>query len=118
MNIGPLMSNVHEASATWRLPQGAALRLPPTRRGRWLLATGGRLWATRSGAGPTRESDVVMQPGQRLCLPSGSEWVLEGWGDAAFVLLEPPPAVAPSAVAAPRVGAQCADDERTLPAAD
>jgi hypothetical protein len=82
------MSSMNETPAEWALPRGQARRLPAAPRGRWLAATHGRAWLTRSGSGPAREADVFVAAGQRHWLPAGSEWVVEGWGDAGFLLLE------------------------------
>lgn len=83
----------------WRLAPGSARWLMPAAHGRWLVAAGGRLWLTRRMAGAARESDVWLQPGERHWLAPGSDWLIEAWGEGAFVLLEAPPA--PCAVAAP-----------------
>lgn len=93
------MSEVHEP--TWRLGAGAVQRLAPSRRARWLQPVAGRLWLTRTGSGPAREADVWLQPGQRLWLAPGSDWLIEGWGAAAFEVLEVP-AARPAAPAAPK----------------
>lgn len=88
------MNIVHEAAAQWQLNPGTVRRLAAARRGRWLEVTSGRLWLTRTGAGPVDGADVWLTPSQRHWLPAGSEWVIEGVGDvpcAAFVLLEAPP---------------------------
>lgn len=94
------MTNVHEDR--WALAAGSVRRVAPTGPGRWLAASAGRLWLTRTGGGGAREADVWLEPGQRHWLAPGSEWLIEGWGESAFVLLEPPPAGAtPSARPAP-----------------
>ena len=86
------------SAAPWTLPAGQALRLPVGPGGRWLQARSGALWLTRSlpAGGAAVSEDVVLQAGQGLALPGGSEWVLEGWGAeaAAFELLVPPSACA------------------------
>ena len=82
----------NEIHAEWRLWRGQVRRLQAAPRGRWLAATRGRAWLTRSGAGPLRDADVWVAAGERHWLPPGSEWVIEGWGEAGFVLLEAPPA--------------------------
>jgi hypothetical protein len=102
------MTCLHELD--WCLPTGGVRRVVAGSRGRWLQARQGRLWLTRSGGGDAREADVWLGAGERHWLPAGSDWLIEGWGDAAFVLLEPPPAraartaspAAPRAASAPR----------------
>jgi len=88
------MTGLNESSipdTAWRLARGQVRRLPAQAGERWLQATAGRLWLTRSGAGTAREADIWLDAGQRQWLAPRSEWVIEGWGDAAFVLLQPPP---------------------------
>lgn len=86
-----LMCIANEPQTHWVLPQGQARRLRAVDQPRWMVAVAGRLWLTRSGAGADeREADVWLQPGQRQALPAGSEWVVEGWQQAAFVLLASP----------------------------
>jgi hypothetical protein len=86
------------SAAPWTLPAGQALRLPVGPGGRWLQARSGALWLTRSlpAGGAAVSEDVVLQAGEGLALPGGSEWVLESWGSApaAFELLVPPSACA------------------------
>ena len=89
MKLGQPMICAHDDA--WRLAAGSVLRLMPAAHGRWLAATGGRLWLTRSGAGAVREADVWLQPGERLWLGPGSDWLIEAWGEGAFVLLQAPP---------------------------
>jgi Protein of unknown function (DUF2917) len=84
------MTETHEPS--WQLAAGQVQAVPSAARGRWLQARAGRLWLTRLGAGPAREADVWLQPGQRHWLAPGSDWLIEGWGASAFELLEPPSA--------------------------
>lgn len=84
------MQESDESSLAWRLPAGAVTRLAGAPGGRWLVATGGRLWLTRSGGGAARDADVWLGAGQRQWLAPRSDWLIEGWGDGAFVLLEPP----------------------------
>lgn len=83
------MNNVH-GCWEWRLAPGSALRVPAAARPRWLAVTQGRVWITRSGAGP-QGGDVWLQAGQRHPLPAGSEWVAEGWPEARIELLEAAP---------------------------
>ena len=88
MDTRACMTDKHEPS--WQLTAGQVRAVPRAPRGRWLLARAGRLWLTQRGAGPAREADVWLQPGQRHWLAPGSEWLIEGWGPSAFELLEPP----------------------------
>ncbi len=96
--------------ARWTLAAAELQRLAPAAIGRWLVATGGRLWLTQTGGGAAREADVWLRPGQRQWLPAGSEWLIEGADAAAsgFVLLEPPPArsARPASPAAPRAASR------------
>lgn len=89
---GSVISNVHQPD--WWLAAGAAQRLVPVPRGRWIQITAGLAWLTRSGAGAEREADVWLREGERHWLPAGSEWVIEGRGAASFVLLEAAPSPA------------------------
>ncbi|MCK7495609.1 MAG: DUF2917 domain-containing protein [Comamonadaceae bacterium] len=84
----------------WFLAPASALRLPAAAQPRWLLVSAGRVWLTRSGAGPHAE-DVWLGPGERHELPAGSDWVLEGWPSAQVEVLEAP---RPARRSAPRVG--------------
>ncbi|MEO7245573.1 MAG: DUF2917 domain-containing protein [Rubrivivax sp.] len=90
-----IMQKSHHSApptAAWRLAGGQARRLGPAAQGRWLSAAGGRLWLTRSGGGAAREADVFLDDGAAQWLPAHTEWVIEAaWGDAAFLLLVPPP---------------------------
>lgn len=63
------------------LPRSRALRLAPSAQPRCLRVTAGRVWLTRSGAGPEGE-DVWLSAGDGLPLPAGTEWVAEGWPEA------------------------------------
>ena len=83
---------MNEPGIQWQLPRGQVQRLAAAPAGRWLAVTAGRLWLTRSGAGPAREADVWVDAGARQWLPPRTDWVAEGWGDAAFLLLQAPPA--------------------------
>jgi redox-sensitive bicupin YhaK (pirin superfamily) len=74
----------------WALPAGQAGRLRATGRARWLQVTAGRLWLTRSGAGP-EGTDHWLASGDSLLLPAGSDWVAEASPAARAVLLEAPP---------------------------
>jgi hypothetical protein len=72
------------------LARSRAMRLAPSLQPRCLRVTSGRVWLTRSGAGPQGE-DVWLSAGDGLPLPAGSEWVAEGWPEAkAEVLADAP----------------------------
>ncbi len=97
------MSKLHQTVAPWewRLAPGAAVRIDPEGRERWLVVKAGRVWLTQSG-GAAPAADVWLEAGQRQALPAGSEWVAEGWPQAQLEVLEAPrPCAArgPSAVA-------------------
>jgi hypothetical protein len=74
------MTNAHQTSAL-SLSRSRAARLAPSAQARHLRVTAGRVWLTRSGAGPEGE-DVWLSAGESLCLPAGTEWVAEGWPEA------------------------------------
>lgn len=86
----------HESSAAapwqWRLSPRRAQRLPAAATARWLAVEQGRVWLTRSQRALEPGEDVWLQAGERLPLPAGSEWVVEGWPEARVVLLEAPQA--------------------------
>ena len=86
------ISHVHQPD--WRLAAGAARRLAPVPRGRWIQITEGLAWLTRSGAGAEREADVWLRDGERHWLPAGSEWAVDRRGATSFVLLEAAPSPA------------------------
>ena len=75
----------------WPLEVGQAQRLQAVRRARWIAVARGSVWLTRTGGGAAMDADVWLEAGDRHPLASGSEWVIEGWGGAAFELLEAPP---------------------------
>lgn len=77
-------------SAEWTLPVGEALRLDIGPGARELRVTQGRLWLTRDGAADEPAEDVWLSAGDTIALDSGSEWVIEGWGETSFQLLVPP----------------------------
>lgn len=85
------MKNVHQPWE-WRLASGSAVRLAAAPVARWLAVTHGRVWLTRSGAGPEGE-DIWLDAGQRHAIPAGSDWVAEGWPEARIELLEAPVSV-------------------------
>lgn len=95
-----LMTNVQQSptqgSAQWTIFAGEALRLDIGPGARELHVTQGRLWLTRDGRADAPAEDLWLSAGDRLALPSGSEWVIEGWngagGDTHFQLLVPPSA--------------------------
>ncbi|MCR5884037.1 DUF2917 domain-containing protein [Rhizobacter sp. J219] len=77
-------------SADWALPEGQALRLDIGPGARELRVTRGRLWLTREGSADEPAEDLWLTAGDTLALESGSEWVVEGWGETGFQLLVPP----------------------------
>jgi hypothetical protein len=78
------------------LARSRALRLAPSPERRCLRVTAGRVWLTRSGAGPQGE-DVWLAAGDGLPLPAGTEWVAEGWPEAQAELVADALTTAPSA---------------------
>lgn len=78
--------------AEWALPVGEALRLDIGPGARELRVTQGRLWLTRDGGADEPAEDVWLSAGDTIALDSGSEWVIEGWGETSFQLLVPPQA--------------------------
>ncbi len=84
------MTILHQSGPwEWALDGAAATRLDATAAARWLLVTAGRVWLTRSGAGPAG-ADVWLAAGERHLLPAGSAWVVEGWPEARVALLQAP----------------------------
>lgn len=80
----------HSDSAQWTLPAGEALRLDIGPGARELHVTEGRLWLTREGVAGAPAEDLWLSAGDTIALDSGSEWVIEGWGETHFQLLVPP----------------------------
>lgn len=72
---------------TTRLMPGQALTVAASGSARRLVVTGGRLWLTVSGA----TDDHWLQAGQGFTVAAGAEVVIEGWPQAEFQLLLPPP---------------------------
>lgn len=97
--MSPSQAMISAPDDVWRLAPGTVRWLMPAAHARWLVATDGRLWLTRRAAGTAPEADVWLRPGERLGLAPGSDWLIEAWGEGAFVLLEAPPS--PEAIAAP-----------------
>jgi hypothetical protein len=81
----------------WTLPSGQAARLRSAPRARWLRVVAGRVWLTRTGAGP-QGGDHWLAAGDSLLLPAGSDWVAEGDPSARAQLLEAPRAGSPLSV--------------------
>lgn len=77
-------------SAEWTMPEGEALRLDIGPGARELRVTQGRLWLTREGSADEPADDLWLSAGDSIALDSGSEWVIEGWGETRFQLLVPP----------------------------
>lgn len=90
---GRSMTIQHQQAAPWEWPlaPARATRLRARRRPRWLVVTQGRVWLTRSGAGPQGD-DVWLREGERQLIAAGTEWVAEGWPEARVALLEAPAA--------------------------
>ena len=90
-------------TALWRVPCGGALRLhigPAERRLR-LLA--GRLWLTSQGRAGAPPDDLWLVAGDAVRLPAGAVLVAEGWPEATFEVVVPPPPA--HATRAGRIGA-------------
>lgn len=79
-------------SGVWTLSGEQALRLPVGPGARELHVTQGRIWLTRTATTAAPSEDVWLRTDDSLRLDSGSEWVIEAWGDARFQLLVPPDA--------------------------
>lgn len=90
MTHATMTNSQQSGSADWTLPVGVALRLDIGPGARELRVTEGRLWLTREGSAAEPAEDLWLCAGDTLALDSGSEWVIEGWGDARFQLLVPP----------------------------
>ena len=74
------MTNRHQTTQL-SLARSQAARLARSAQSRCLKVTAGRVWLTRSGAGPEGD-DVWLSAGEGLALPAGTEWVAEGWPEA------------------------------------
>lgn len=92
MSQATMTISQHSGSAEWAMPEGEALRLDIGPGARELRVTQGRLWLTRDGADGEPAEDLWLSAGDTLALDSGSEWVIEGWGETRFQLLVPPQA--------------------------
>jgi hypothetical protein len=90
MSHSPMTISQQSGSAEWAMPQGEALRLDIGPGARELRVTQGRLWLTRDGGAGEPAEDLWLAAGDTIALDSGSEWVIEGWGDTRFQLLVPP----------------------------
>lgn len=90
MTQSPMTISQQSGSAEWAMPQGEALRLDIGPGARELRVTQGRLWLTRDGGADEPAEDLWLAAGDTIALDSGSEWVIEGWGDTRFQLLVPP----------------------------
>jgi hypothetical protein len=91
----PTMTKGHQSTQV-SLARSRALRLAPSGQPRYLRVTGGRVWLTRSGAGPEGE-DIWLAEGDGLALPAHTEWVAEGWPEAQAVVVAEGPRKRPSA---------------------
>lgn len=88
------MSTTHpladSAPWQWTLAPRRAQRLAAAPRRRWLAVEAGRVWLTRSQRQLEPGEDLWLSAGERLPLPPGSEWVVEGWPEAKLLVLESP----------------------------
>jgi hypothetical protein len=91
MNRSPMTSAHQDRAGDWILTPARAERIAAAPLGRWLAVAEGRVWLTRTGAGPF-DADLWVEAGERVPLPAGSEWVIEGWPAARVQLLEERPA--------------------------
>lgn len=92
MSQATMTISQQSTAADWALPAGEALRLDIGPGARELRVTRGRLWLTRDGAADEPAEDLWLCAGDSVALDSGSEWVIEGWGETSFQLLVPPQA--------------------------
>jgi hypothetical protein len=92
MNARPMFES-HQNNVPWagRLAPRRAATLGAEVTARWLLVGEGRVWATRTD-GSVQAEDHWLGAGESLALPPGSRWVLEGWPQASFSLVQQPPA--------------------------
>jgi hypothetical protein len=86
----------------WQLPAGRAIRLAPAPAPRWLQVGQGLVWLTATSDSGDDNPDRWLATGERLWLPAGTDWVVEGRGDARYLLLEAPLAVRPRRLSATR----------------
>ena len=84
----------------WQLPAGRAIRLAPTPVPRWLQVGQGLVWLTATSTSGDDNPDRWLATGERQWLPAGTDWVVEGRGDARYLLLEAPLAVRPRRITA------------------
>jgi hypothetical protein len=87
------MFELHQNNVPWagRLAPRRAATLDAEAKARWLLVGEGRVWATRTD-GSVQAEDHWLGAGESLALPPGSRWLLEGWPQASFSLVQQPPA--------------------------
>ncbi|MDT8999659.1 DUF2917 domain-containing protein [Paucibacter sp. APW11] len=81
-----------QSQALWNLGRAEALSLQVGPGPRELQVTSGRLWLTQRGSTKAPATDIWMEAGDTLALPSGTQLVLEAWPAASFQLLVPPAA--------------------------
>jgi Protein of unknown function (DUF2917) len=93
MNHKSMTFSHHAEAWEWVLPAGDVQRVAAAPRARWLSVGTGRVWLTRTGAGPAGE-DLWLGAGERVRLPAGSDWVLEAWPAARLSVLEERPTAA------------------------
>jgi len=74
----------------WALAGERAERIEPAREARWLVVRDGEVWLTRT-CQRGQPDDLWLARGERVRLPAGSAWVMQGWPSARVeLLLEPP----------------------------
>ena len=79
-------------AALWRVPRGGALRLDVGPAERRLRLLAGRLWLTAQGRVGAPPDDLWLVAGDAVRLPAGAVLVVEGWPEATFEVVVPPPA--------------------------
>ena len=79
-------------AALWRVPRGSALRLDVGPAERCLRLLAGRLWLTSQGRAGAPPDDLWLVAGDAVRLPAGAVLVAEGWPEATFEVVVPPPA--------------------------
>ena len=78
-------------TALWRVPRGSALRLDVGPAERCLRLLAGRLWLTSQGRADAPPDDLWLVAGDAVRLPAGAVLVAEGWPEATFEVVVPPP---------------------------
>ena len=88
------MTNSHRNSGpfVWPLDDRQALTLAADPGTRALWVHEGEVWLTRACSNCTPD-DIWLGAGQSHTLPAGTEWVVEGWPQARFSVVQAAPAV-------------------------